>query len=88
MVNLVEGRVYRTWALVTRAGRGMHRLIDVQRERGVPYAVLEWKDLGERSKARVRVPLDATRLRHLDWPYVDLLYTGRVDVPVDPPAGR
>ena len=86
MVKLIEGRVYRTWALVTRGGRGMHRLIDVQAERNVPYAVLEWRAVGEYEEAALRIALDVTRLRHLDWPQVDLLYTARVDVPLDAPV--
>ena len=86
MVELVEGRVYRTWALVTRGGRGMHRLIDVQAEGNVPYAVLEWRAVRGYEEAVLRVALDVTRLRQLDWPQVDLLYTARVDVPPDAPA--
>ena len=66
---------------VTRAGRGMHQMIDVQAEGQVPYAVFAWRWVGEGEEAASRVALDAARLRHLDWPHVDLLYTGRVDLP-------
>ena len=86
MVELVEGRVYRTWALVTRGGRGLHRLIDVQAEGKVPNAVFDWRVVGETEVAAGRVALDASRLRELNWPQADLLYTPRVALPLDAPA--
>jgi len=85
MVQLVEGQVYRTWALVTRAGLGMHRLIDVQADHDVPYAVVEWRGAGDGRVPVRRVGIDAARLGDLSWPTVDLLYTGRIDLPPDAP---
>ena len=81
MVRLINGRVYRTWALVTRAGRGRHQLVDVRAERDVPYAVLEWSGREGYELASSRVRIDMTLLRELKWPEVDLLYTGRIEAP-------
>jgi hypothetical protein len=81
MVRLINGRVYRTWALVTRAGRGRHQLVDVRAERNVPYAVREWEGREGYELASSRVRLEPALLRELKWPEVDLLYTGRIEAP-------
>jgi hypothetical protein len=85
MVRLTNGRVYRTWALVTRGGRGRHQLVDVRAERDVPYAVLQWSGREGYEWASSRVRLDAALLRELKWAEVDLLYTGRIEAPARMP---